>query len=380
MKIRTPQYYKNFKCIAGACTDTCCSGWQVDVDDRSYAYYKTVGGSFGERLRSVMIDGKKGQEGQFKICPDGRCPFLNENNLCDLYANLGEDALCVTCDQYPRYTTEYGNLREVGIALSCKTAAQLILEKEGIPAYDEYEDEDAFFSLNNIDGDLFINLLPAREKAIEIIHNREYHITDRMIILLEFGYRLQRACKTPNTFGRIIKDIDRDFAGIVKDVKAFKDSDVISGCRKIWKCYMGQVIIKKEWPVLAAAAEERLYSDSGYRMREKQFYKINEGSMYEYENILTYFIYRYFLKGSMDKDILTKVKMAVVSTFMIIESNMAFMYGNNMVLNKEHRIDNAHIYSREVEHSEENFDRLCRLFCKKKVFGTENLKKIIKKL
>ncbi len=40
MKIRTPEYYKDFKCIAGACTDTCCAGWDVDVDEKSYDYYK----------------------------------------------------------------------------------------------------------------------------------------------------------------------------------------------------------------------------------------------------------------------------------------------------------------------------------------------------
>ena len=72
MLIRTPDYYSEFKCIAGNCTDTCCAGWQVDVDDRSYAYYKTVTGEFGERLHSVMVDGKKGAEGQFRIRPDGR--------------------------------------------------------------------------------------------------------------------------------------------------------------------------------------------------------------------------------------------------------------------------------------------------------------------
>ena len=37
MKIRVPDYYKDFKCIAERCTDTCCAGWQVDVDDASTA-------------------------------------------------------------------------------------------------------------------------------------------------------------------------------------------------------------------------------------------------------------------------------------------------------------------------------------------------------
>ena len=42
MKIVTPDYYKNFKCIAGECTDTCCAGWDVDVDKESYKQYRRV--------------------------------------------------------------------------------------------------------------------------------------------------------------------------------------------------------------------------------------------------------------------------------------------------------------------------------------------------
>ena len=55
MKVMTPHYYKGFRCIAGACTDTCCAGWDVDVDKDSYKYYKTVKGAFGKRLKSVMV-------------------------------------------------------------------------------------------------------------------------------------------------------------------------------------------------------------------------------------------------------------------------------------------------------------------------------------
>ena len=44
MKIVTPAYYKDFKCIAGACTDTCCAGWDVDVDEASYKHYREASG------------------------------------------------------------------------------------------------------------------------------------------------------------------------------------------------------------------------------------------------------------------------------------------------------------------------------------------------
>ena len=30
-----PDYYHEFSCIAGACPDTCCAGWQIVIDSAS---------------------------------------------------------------------------------------------------------------------------------------------------------------------------------------------------------------------------------------------------------------------------------------------------------------------------------------------------------
>ena len=31
MKLRVPDYYYDFKCIGGDCTDSCCIGWELDI-------------------------------------------------------------------------------------------------------------------------------------------------------------------------------------------------------------------------------------------------------------------------------------------------------------------------------------------------------------
>ena len=48
MEIRYPNYYKKFHCIAGACPDTCCAGWQGNVlvaeasPGRSYGFVQSL--------------------------------------------------------------------------------------------------------------------------------------------------------------------------------------------------------------------------------------------------------------------------------------------------------------------------------------------------
>lgn len=376
MKIRVPDYYDEFKCIADKCTDTCCAGWQVDVDDKSFAYYKTIKGEFGDRLHSVMIEGKHGEEGQFRIREDGRCPFLNDNMFCDLYTALGEDALCVTCDKYPRYTTEYGNLRETGIAISCITAAGIVLRKRQNFGFKEWEDKEAFPSLNNIDGELFMALMRARTKAFEIIHdNSSADIFQRISVLAYYATDLQKNIKKESGMDNVISRYSEEY---INDILAatgrerYKEKDTVDIYKNIFYCYLKQVIIKAEWPELIYKVYDYTLNDSYGRIRD-EFKRYNKDSEYEYENLIDYFIFRYFMKAVFDRDILTKVKMGIVGVLVIHQCNMAYWCNNGRKLEFDDIVEIAHLYSREVEHSEENFDRLCRQFSKKRTFCAKNL-------
>ena len=54
MILRVPEYYEKFSCIASRCKDSCCAGWEIDIDEDSYAYYNSVEGKFGKRLKESM--------------------------------------------------------------------------------------------------------------------------------------------------------------------------------------------------------------------------------------------------------------------------------------------------------------------------------------
>ena len=80
MIMKMPLYCKDFKCIADKCKDNCCVGWEIDIDPSSAEYYDSVGGEFGDRLKSNI---EKGEVCSFKLKGE-RCPFLNDSNLCDI--------------------------------------------------------------------------------------------------------------------------------------------------------------------------------------------------------------------------------------------------------------------------------------------------------
>ena len=124
MNVYVPEYYPRFRCIASECRNTCCAGWEIDIDPESLARYQRMTGEFGARVkRSVSLDGTP----HFILSERERCPLLNQDNLCDLILHEGEGALCQICRDHPRFRNYYSSRVEMGLGLVCEEAARVIL-------------------------------------------------------------------------------------------------------------------------------------------------------------------------------------------------------------------------------------------------------------
>lgn len=137
MILRVPSYYKTFQCIADKCEHSCCIGWEIDIDEDSYDYYMGIEGAFGERLKEQTVT--EDEEHSFVLRKNGWCPFLDQNKLCDIYSELGEEALCEVCTEYPRFVVEYGDVREKSLSVSCEEVGRIIFSDEGKMSYEDIE-------------------------------------------------------------------------------------------------------------------------------------------------------------------------------------------------------------------------------------------------
>lgn len=366
VKIRVPDYYKDFKCIADKCEDTCCAGWEVDVDDDSYEYYKTVTGPFGDRIKSVMVPPTEEEEACFTL-NNGRCPFLNDNNLCDLYTELGEDKLCDTCTNYPRFIEEYGSLREIGIALSCKTAGELILKSDKKVTFELTENDEMVSTYNDIDPELYMMLMASRKTAFDIAQNRDFDIVMRYCLVLEYAKDIQDMIDK-GTLSKIM-NIKNNYSNeeyLRERTKTFnilhnEEYTRYSYIYEYLKIFDDFEIINKSWTDMVNHEKEYMYEQSSneeYKSRYNRFEQYYHEKEYEYEQLLVYFIFRYYLKAVNDDDVFSKVKMAVVSFLIIKDLDVLRFCDNKGSLSFEEQVDIMHIYSREIEHSYENFEKL----------------------
>ena len=132
MKLYAPEYYKRFICIADKCEHSCCIGWEIDVDRDTFVKYQKLNNSYAPSIiNSISEEG----DPHFKLCAHDRCPHLDENGLCKIILNVGEDYLCDICREHPRFYN-YTDVAEVGLGMSCREAARIILSS---PNYDVME-------------------------------------------------------------------------------------------------------------------------------------------------------------------------------------------------------------------------------------------------
>ena len=122
MKTIVPDYYNSFKCIADKCKNTCCVGWEIDIDEKSLARLK--------KHPEIANEIEYGETPHFKLLTGERCPFLTEKGLCSLIDIYGENILCDICRDHPRFRNYWSDRVELGLGLVCEEAARIILQKK----------------------------------------------------------------------------------------------------------------------------------------------------------------------------------------------------------------------------------------------------------
>lgn len=307
MEIFTPSYYREFRCIAGACPDSCCKEWAVDVDPEAAAYYRTLPGALGDRLRAVLEDT---DEGTIMVIEDGRCPMWQPDGLCRIHRELGHEALCQTCRDFPRLSHDYGTFRELGLELSCPEAARLILTGDGtmvcqaVPGKEEADYDQAVMDI----------LLASRQEVLTFLDTTSLSDPEAFAVILLHAHSLQGLIDggEPPLF---------DPEGCLADAHRFAGDGSVQALRDFFN---GLEILTPEWAeLLKSPAWERRYS----------------------RKLLRYFIGRYWLQAVSDFDLVGRVKFSLAACILIGSLPGDFLR-------------NAQLFSKEIENDPDNVEAI----------------------
>ena len=374
-----PHYYKAFQCTAGDCQDTCCAGWAIMIDHASLERYKKEKGPFGNRLFN-SIDWKEGSFKQY----GHRCAFLNEDNLCDLYTELGPRSLCRTCRVYPRHAEEFEGCRELSLCISCMEAARIVLGCQEPVRFLTRED-DREENYEDFDFFLYTKLMDARELIFEILQSRQLSWELRAAECLALSHDLQGRirggclCEADGLL-ECYRRTDRD-QWFCKRLEEMYDKDArFELAADLWSLMREMEILNSSWPEYHGQLEELLYGGGkeAYRRQRQDFLHSPEAGqlMIWKEQLLVYFVYTYFCGAVYNESPFGKMKLAFGSVFLIEEMAQA-LWVREKKLDLDHMADCAHRYSREMEHSDENKVLLEQRLMSDKKFALKRLLRVL---
>ncbi len=308
MKYLNLETFTDFVCIGSECPYTCCSGWQITVDEETDRFYKSVDGEMGDRLKNCIQreDGKA----WFIMRQDGSCPFLNENGLCSIYINLGEEHLSNTCTYYPRYAFCEGDIYFAGISISCPVASRFYLTHEEPLLIDFAENDDNSDVNEDTDWELFNRAIRAFTTSVAIAQNRAFTVRERIALVVLFVYGFQNCVdegcdpsdlialySSPENFGSILER-----TGITSCDLASK-TEFSSGILYLFKDVEG---LGTKLPEIAEligyfggpenTSVDREVWGNAFSNASSQSNEIWR------ENVLVYILFRYFMKGMSEKD------------------------------------------------------------------------------
>lgn len=375
MYYRKPHYYDKFSCTAEQCPDTCCAGWQIVIDENSLEKYSNVSGDFGIRLLN-SINWREGIFEQY----EKRCSFLNAENLCDIYKELGADALCDTCRLYPRHIEEFENLREFSLSLSCPVAAKMILQCQEPVRFLEEEDEkeEGEEDFEDFDFLLFDCLLEVREKLFSIVQNRTIPIEKRMYCVLKIAKNLQTALDEGELF-------ERDFMAEIELCLQEKAEDFSGNLYEIVQAFRKDLlrleVLREEWKTNLKAADNLFQKGETWYVEKRDRYKAEikntigqeQWDIYK-EQLLMFFLYTYFCGAVYDDMIYSKGVLSVISVFWIEEITFWSWAADEGQIEEKNLLETAYRYAREIEHSDENLNLLEEIFDLDKHYKPETLR------
>lgn len=280
----------------------------MQVDAESASFYRQLPGELGDKLRHVLKD----EDGEtYMTIENRRCPMWRDDGLCCIQAELGEQALCKTCREYPRLTHDYGDFIEIGLELSCPEAAKLILTfPPAPPVVQELPGE----SHPEYDQDAMTVLLRTRTEALALLDTP--NISNALALLLIFGYHAQAQVD-----GQEYTAFDSSTAlALAKEFATQADTASLP------LFYANLEILTDTWRSRLTAPASSAWSEP-------------------IRALARYGIERYWLQAVSDYDLIGRVKM-IVAACILVKS-----LGGDPILT-------AQLYSKEIENNADNVDAI----------------------
>ncbi|MGV8980872.1 flagellin lysine-N-methylase [Clostridium sp.] len=375
IKKRYPKYLKEFKCIAGKCEDSCCVGWDIDIDKTTFRQYYKVQDKEMKRMFQKNVHNNENYTssdvdyGKVKLTNRKRCPFLDEENYCIIYSKLVEEYLSNVCTSFPRIINKVDGIYEMSLDVACPEAARIILLKEeGIEFEEGEETLDKHIVSSDIDtkSKKFNNspvkyFTEIRDLSIKIIKNRKLALSQRLYLLGDLINTLESEIK--HNYNNVPKFMSKYDINLVSHSYEKNKSSYIAGM-DFSKRMMGFLNVFKEVDsvsfveytkqiIVAFKLDEGDDIDKHLELYIKAFKDYNEKFAneisYIFENYLVNFIYNNMFPFSETESIFDGYIM-LLTRYSFSKFYLVGKYLYNKQDSKENIVEFIQVFSKVIGH------------------------------
>ena len=273
--------YDKFKCIAAKCNFTCCKGWDINIDTKTYNKWR------GNDNLNYLLDNVRFVKGNGKNTylikkeTKGECPFLSNEGLCNIAINHGDEHLSSTCRNFPRIENDFENVKELTLSCSCPEVVNIISDiKEKI--YIDSND-----SLSYIED---LGCLKIRETLVNILQKDDITIENKLIISYDMLFNMLNS--EDLTYEDLIELLEKyKSKNYIKEelnkYKVYENKEIIEGLKEINSLFIDIIENYRNVPIFKEALKD-IYKFTEEIKLENLFndWKDFEFLFKEYENLI----------------------------------------------------------------------------------------------
>ena len=236
-----------------------------------------------------------------------------QDGLCQIQAELGHNALCQVCREFPRLRHDYGDFVEYGLELSCPEAARLILTLPHTMTAEDLSDG----NLPEYDTDAMAVLLASRATVLDFLKHTSLPFNEALAVLLLYGYEAQSWLD-----GGEAAALDAE--SCLADAKKYASN---GNWEQFWDFFRGLEILTPQWKNRLSNPSQPLSWHAGFLP------------------LIQYFVERYWLQAVSDYDLIGRVKFLICACLLICRLGGDFT-------------QTAQLFSKEIENDPDNLEAI----------------------
>ena len=280
------------------------------------------------------------------------------------------------------WTRTLGDTCETGISMSCPQAAGLILLHEAPTVYQTDRDSAPANRLTGITADQLSLMLDARKTADIIMQNRALPLRSNVMLLLIYGYEFEPMITSGSRYAYDEMDwgfTEQPYRQLSYALTAqggweMKRSNMLQILIRIFELSRGDDLLQNH--LLHTMKLIESLSGADYKALRDEFDQYIAPRDHLFENLMVYYIHRYFLANTVQRTVLPGVQFAVVS-FSVIRAMAARLYRSTGVVSDEAFLSLCRHYARCMEENADVCMALKNQFASDPLFSQDSLQRML---